>query len=307
MLNQRVAEQQANPNQFQPASLPYTADEVAKVLQRPARIAERRYRVVNAAVPGYATGNDLAMLVQQVADYSPDIVILLDSYEDLLLPSTYSGADVPGLDQLIAGKHQSVGETMKAQASKTVQNWFNQLYLVQGVQHLILKAPKAEETKTIPLNLPVNGSVAQSFASNDSELDARVNRYQANLVQIIRWSAAARKRLLIGIQPELSSRASNQMPASEQAMLNDLGDNYSQRAQTAYTKLVTAAKQATQSTNGGATVKLLDLHQLYANSKEPAFQSPTSLTDDGYKQLAEQFYQAIAVQLTVEPKPYGGG
>lgn len=299
LLNNQVKQQQTKPDQFQPAALPYTADEVAKVLQRPARIPERRYRVINAAVPGYASGNDLAMLTQQVSAYNPDLVILLNSYEDLLLPSTLLGTDVPGLDQLLYGQR----ETVKERIGKTVQGWFNQFYLVQGVQRFILQAPQPEEAKAIPLNLPVTeGSVAQSLTTDEAELKARVDRYRNHLVQIVRWSSASRKQLLIGIQPELSSRPTEQMPPQEQAMLEKLGDNYSQRVQSGYTKLIASAKQAAQS-SGNA--KVLDLHQLYAKSQEPAFQSPTSLTDEASKVLANQFYKTISGQLAIQPRPYG--
>lgn len=301
LLNDQVKSQQANPNRYQPAILPYTADEVAKVLQRPARIPERQYRVINAAVPGYASGNDLAMLTQEVAAYNPDVVILLNSYEDLLLPSNYSGADVPGLDELIDGKRETLG----SQVGKTVQGWFNQLYLVRGVQHYVLQASEAEEAKAIPLNIVTaanNTALAQTLATDEAELDARINRYRDHLLQMVRWSAAARKRLLVGIQPELSSRPVEQMPPQEKAMLEELGENYSQRIQTSYTKLIAAAQQTTQSS---ANAKLLDLHGLYVNSKDPAFQSPTSLTDPAYTVLADQFYQAITDQLAIEPKPYG--
>jgi lysophospholipase L1-like esterase len=300
LLNQRVKEQQANPTRFQPATLPYTADEVAKVLQRPARIPERRYRVINAAVPGYASGNDLAMLSQQVSAYSPDMLILLNGYEDLLLPSDRSGADVPGLDTLIAGKRET-----KNDLGETLQGWFHQLALVQGVEHFLLRPAKAEDPAIIPLNLPViDQPLAQSLASDGAELDARISRYQANLLQMMRWSAATRKRLLIGIQPELSSRPSNQMSSSEQAILAKLGEDYSQRIEPAYRKLTAAAKQSAQAV---PTAKVLDLNQLYSDSQEPAFQTPTSLTDAAYKRLAERFYQDIASQLAIEPKPYGGG
>jgi hypothetical protein len=301
LLNNQVKEQQANPSRFQPAILPYTADEVAKVLQRPPRIPERQYRVVNAAVPGYASGNDLAMLTQQVSAYNPDVLILLNSYEDLLLPSNYSGVDVPGLDDLIAGKR----ETMGSQVGETLKGWFNQLYLVQGVQHYILQASQTEEAKAIPLNIVTAGdkpALTEALAADDAELDARVNRYRNHVLQMVRWSAASRKRLLVGIQPELSSRPIEQMPPPEQAMLEELGDNYSQRMQANYTKLVAAAKQATQSS---ANAKLLDLHNLYANSKDAVFQTPTSLTDSAYTVLADQFYQTLAAQLAIEPKPYG--
>lgn len=301
LLNDQVKDQQANPNRFQPATLPYTADEVAKVLQRPPRIPERQYRVVNAAVPGYASGNDLSRLIQEVSAYNPDMVLLLNSYEDLLLPSAYSGADIPGLDALLAGERESV----RSQVGETVQGWFNHLYLVKGVQHYLLQSPQIQEPAAIPLNVMTdsNQPVAQNLAADETELNARIGRYQNHLLQMARWSSASRKRLLIGIQPEISARSTQQISPAEQAILAKLGDDYGQRIQTSYTKLLSATQQVTKSS---ANVKLLDLHQLYATSDEQMFLGPTSLTDQGYAVLATQFYQSIVDQLAIEPQPYGG-
>ncbi len=301
-LNNQVKAQQSQPDRFQPATLPYTAEEVEKVLKRPARIPERQYRVVNAAVPGYASGNDLATLIQQVSAYNPDLIILLNSYEDLLLPSNFSGADVPGLDALLTNQQDSASN----HANVTLQQLLSQLYLVKGVQHYLLPSNAKLTESVIPLNLTAatQPKLADYLASDDQELNARVDRYRNHLLQMVRWSAATKKRLLVSIQPELSTRSGDAMPAEEQAMLAELGNDYSQRIEAGYTKLVAAAKQATQTS---ANAKLLDLHQLYADSKEPAFQSPTSLTDDAYKVLADQFYQTIIQQLAIEPKPYGGG
>jgi hypothetical protein len=300
-LNQQVKAQQAEPNRFQPATLPYTADEVAKVLQRPARIPERQYRVVNAAVPGYTSGNDLAMLIQQISTFNPDLVVLLNSYEDLLLPSTYSGSDVPGLETLLLGDQRQTNPSVGA----TLQSWFNQIYLVKLVQHYLFQSPTESNADAIALNLtPAEGqsNLAQLLPADNAELTARVDRYRNHLLQMVRWSSATKKPLLVGIQPELTSRSKDQMPPQEQAILAQLGENYTQRIKAGSDKLVAAAKQVAQS---NSNTRLLDLRGLYADSKDPVFQSPTSLTDEGYKVLADQFYQTLVRQMAIQPKPYG--
>lgn len=302
-LNQQVKAQQAEPNRFQPATLPYTADEVAKVLQRPARIPERQYRVINAAVPGYTSGNDLAMLIQQISAYNPDMVVFLNSYEDLLLPSVYSGTDVPGLDTLLLSEPRQTENPV----GSTLQNWVNHIYLVKLAQHTFLQSPASSNADAIALNLTTaegQPNLVQFLPADDAELAARVERYRNHLLQMVRWSAAAKKPLLVGIQPELTSRSKDQMPLPEQAILAQLGDNYAQRIQTSSDKLVAAAQQVAQS---APNTRLLDLRDLYANSKEPVFQSPTSLTDEGYKVLADQFYQTLVRQMAIEPRPYGAG
>ncbi|XPM56896.2 MAG: hypothetical protein EDM05_002475 [Leptolyngbya sp. IPPAS B-1204] len=102
------------------------------------------------------------------------------------------------------------------------------------MRHYILQNAQTEEVKAIPLNLTVTDQpLAQSLASDDAELKARIDRYKNHLLQMVRWSSATRKRLIVGIQPELSSRSPEQMPASEKAILEQLGENYSQKLQLA--------------------------------------------------------------------------
>jgi len=298
-LNDRVNAQRSKPNQFQPAVLPYRADQVEQVLTRPPRIQERKYRVVNAAVPGYASGNDLSMLMQQVANYNPDLIIILNSYEDLLLPSSQAGVDIPGLDALLEGDRNSVGTTVK----ETVQDWFNQLYLVQGAQRFVRRSSSETTASAVPLNLlSASDSIDASLPNDASELDQRVTRYQNHLLQIVRWATASKKQLLIGLQPEISTRQQSILTLEEKAILAELGDSYAKRVQTAYPKLVAAAQQVTK---GTANASVLDLHKLYSETPGQVFLSPTSLTDEANALLAERFFKAIEQKLAIEPRPFG--
>ncbi|MBD1853856.1 SGNH/GDSL hydrolase family protein [Leptolyngbya sp. GB1-A1] len=299
LLNDRVKAQRGKPNQFQPTVLPYRADQVEQVLTRPPRIQERQYRVINAAVPGYASGNDLSMLMQQVANYNPDWIIILNSYEDLLLPSAQAGVDIPGLDALLKGDRDPVG----AKAKETVQGWLNQLYLVQGTQRFVLRSPSESTTPTAPLNLlSATGTIDASLPTDTTELDQRISRYRNHLLQMVRWTTASKKRLLIGLQPEISTRQQSVLTPEEKAILTELGDSYAKRVQTAYPKLVAAAQQVTK---GTANSTVLDLHQLYANTPGQVFLSPTSVTDEANAVLAERFFKAIEQKMAIEPKPFG--
>ena len=304
LLNNQVARQRSSPSQFQPAVLPYLAEDVDKALTLPPRITDRQYRVINAAVPGYASGNELAMLIRQVANYSPDLVIVLDSYGDLILPSAQSGADLPGIDQVLQGEAQ---EAQGLEGAKiAIARGFEQLYLVRGFRHYLLRSPQPQTTSAVTLNLPIanvlpdQAPLDQALAHDPAELDRRVDRYQNHLLQMVRWSSATKKRLLIGIQPEIADRQS--LTPEETAILSQLGTGYSEKIRAAYTKLTAAADKVV---NTSPNVKLLDLHDLYAKTPEQAFQSPTSLTDAANQQLAEQFYQAIAPTLAIQPKPFG--
>jgi len=292
-LNAQVTAQQTQPNQFQPATLPYRADEVQKVLQRQARIPERQYRVVNAAVPGYAAGNELAQLVQQLSTYNPDLLLLLAGQTDLVLPSIYSAADVPGLDALLLNQVKPAPK-LREQLGNRITGWMNQLYLVRAFQHFrLLPRPAVAQ--------PADEQMVVDVTADPAELEARVQRYQNHLAQILHWSTAAHKRILIGIEPVLSSRDQAQLSPQDQATLAKLGSNYSQQMQIGYNKLIAAAQQVVQS---NANAKLVDLEEI-SQSSQPIFQSATSLTDAAYELLAERFYQAIAAQLAIQPQPFG--
>ena len=302
LLNDRVNAQQTNAGRYQPATLPYRADQVAEALALPPRIPERQYRVINAAVPGYASGNELAMLMQQVVTYNPDMILVLDSYQDLLLPSSQVGADIPGLDALIEGERENPTDQVKA----SIEDWFHRLYVVRAVDRYVLQDQTPQEDElAISLNL-VNAGDAQpldqALAADDAELDRRVARYRNHLLQMVRWSSATRKRLFVGLQPEITGRATDGIPPEEAKILEKLGSAYTERMQSGYAKLTTAAEQATKSS---ANAKLINLYKLYETYDGQAFQSPTSITDAANQTMANKFFEAIVQELAITPQPFG--
>ncbi|NJR62977.1 MAG: SGNH/GDSL hydrolase family protein [Cyanobacteria bacterium CRU_2_1] len=301
LLNERVTGQQNNPDRYQPATLPYRADQVEQALALPPRISEQPYRVVNAAVPGYASGNELSLLVQHVAEYNPDMLIVLNSYSDLMLPSSHDGVDIPGLDALIEGEEESIGSEITA----SVQNWFNRLYSVRVYQHYILQSQEKPPEQLIPLNmLTVNPGhpIDKTLATDDAELNRRVSRYRSHMLQIVQWSSATRKRLFVGLQPEITGRSPDAMTPEEKAILAKLGNTYTERVQLGYTKLAEVADQTVKSS---ANARLLNLYKLYETYEGQAFQNPTSLTDEANGVLAKRFFDAIAAELALQPKPFG--
>jgi hypothetical protein len=290
-LNQQVADQKAKPNAYQPETLPYTYDDVNKVMKRPVRLPDRQYRVVNAAVPGYVSGNDMVHLMAHVSRYSPDVVVLLNGYDDLLLPSSRSGVEVP-LEKVLTGQQESWG----AQAMGAIGGWLNNLYVVKVPRSWFKQGEKADPEVVRSLNLLATSQpLAQSFAANSSELDLRIARYQNHLQQMVRWSTAAKKRLVIALQPEVSAVAK---PSPEEtAMLKQLGQNYPTQVKAGYDGLAAAAKAA-----AGTQAKVVNFQKL--EGKGNLFISPTSLTDAGHQALAERLYKAIAADLALKPKPF---
>ena len=301
-LNQRVAQQRANPDKFQPEVLPYWADKVREALALPPRIRDGQYRVINAAVPGYASGNELAQLIKRVVNYDPDIVVVLNGYADLLLPSSQLGADVPGLEALLENETPGIG----SQISEQIQSWFNHLSAVQVYKHYTEGSQATQTTLAAPLNLAsveADDSLNDSLGADEAELKQRILRYRNHMRQMARWASSTQKRLVIGLQPEITGRNADNMTSAESEIVEDLGDTYQQWMQAGYGQLSVAANQVAQSS---ANVSMLNLYQMYSTFEGHAFQSPTSLTDEANQELAEQFYRAIATELTLQPANFTG-
>lgn len=301
LLNDRVAAQQKNGSRFQPTVLPYRADQVDDALALPPRIPERTYRVINAAVPGYTSGNELAMLMQQVVSYQPDMLIVLNSYADLLLPSAQPGAEIPGLDALIQGERENPVNHM----GESIGDWFKNLYLVRVVDRYILQSQPPAEEMAISLNVMVpeaDQTLDQLLANDGEELQQRIARYRSHMTQIVQWASGAKKRVFIGLQPEITSRADDVITPEESAILAKLGSSYSERVKDGYAEAAKAADAVAKTT---ANARLLNLYDLYATYEGQAFLSPTSLTDEANKVLASKFFESIVQQMAIQPKPFG--
>jgi hypothetical protein len=297
-LNQQVAAQRANPGKFRPAILPYFADELDKALALPAQIRESRYRVINAAVPGYISSNELSKLTFEVLAYKPDFVVLLDGYADLLLPSTQEGSDTPGAEALLesAPRHLLTGLTQQ------FKNAFSQLFIIKAFQYWVLQ-PQNSLKQVIPPTMEGDASVEQRLPKETGELNLRVARYRQNLQQIARLTTASKVPLLIGVQPEITSRNENRRTPREKEILNQLGSSYPQQIKTGYSELQRSLDQVKKEV---PQVTTLNFNDVYSDFKGEAFQDAIHLTDEANTVMANRIFDAISKQLQIQPKPYGG-
>lgn len=300
-LNDQVAQQRSNPDQFQPGVLPFRADQVQQALTLPPRIRDGQYRVINAAVPGYASGNELAMLTQRITAYDPDFVVVVGGYADLMLPSDELGADIPGLEQYLTGDSQSLG----ANLGRQVQDWFGQLYLVQGLSYYGLGQRPPEQRLAEPLNLYApnrDATLADRLPADDTELEQRIQRYGNHMQQMVTWASVNQKRLIIGIEPEISTRQPEALTPEESAILAELDDAYLEQMRTGFRGLATVANQAAERS---ANAQVVNFYPIYSTFAGQAFKSPTALTDEGYTLISDRLYEAIANQLAIQPRPFG--
>jgi hypothetical protein len=304
-LNQQVKVQVQNPGKFRPDVLPYFADEVARVMALPPRIRSARYRVINAAVPGYSSGNEFMQVAMQVLPYKPDLIVLMNGYTDLVLPSSLESSEIPGTQTML----QNAPQHLWSSISQQVQGLFGQLYWVKGWQYWILRTHESASNFTIP-PLDAQGSALTAAVNADQkELQQRANRYRANLQMIGQFTANAKVPLIVALQPELTGRDPKTLTPKEKQLLEQLGSTYRQNVQTGYGLLQQSVKQVQQSYSGN--VSSLNLYRFFANTnsggvKGQIFQDPIHLTDVGNAKLADGLYNTIAGRLTIQAQPFSG-
>ncbi len=298
-FNQQVTTQKSAPNKYRPDVLPYYADELEKALKLPPRIRESRYRVINAAVPGYASSNELSQLAFEVLSYKPDFIVLIDGYPDLLLPSNQEGTTVPGAEELL----ESAPKHMKVAIGHQLQRFFNQFYLVKGFQYFVMR-PQSTLKQLIPPLTASDVSVRDRLTTDKTELNRRVDRYRQNLQQIARLTSASKIPLLVALQPEVSNRSPNKISPRERAILDQLGSDYPKQIEAGYNQLQASIDQVKR--DSPQSVSTLNLTDTYANYSGTAFQDVIHLTDNANGAMSNQIFDAIAKQLHTQPKPYGG-
>lgn len=295
-LNKRIAQQKRSPEKYRPAILPVYKPELQKALTLPPQLRGNRYRVINAGVPGYASGNELAQLALQILPYSPDAVIVLDGYTDLMLPSDKAQTDIPELESFLNNAPGHFWTYLTGQ----LKHWVTDSYLVKATQYWLLHP----QPSVSQLSLVVTEGTApleQRLAADSTELERRIARYGNFHKQMMMLTTGANIPLVIVIQPEITGKGTGKLSPREQTLLQELGMRYKQRVQNGYAGLINAAEQLEEAFP--KNVKTLNLYKLYENFPEQAFFDAVHLTEEGNTVLAERLYQAIATLPKLQITP----
>lgn len=284
-LNQRVAQQQRSPEKYRPAILPFYKPDLAKALALPPRLRESQYRVINAAVPGYISGNELAQLFLQIMPYSPDVILVLDGYADLMLPSDQGEADIPQMEAFLgnAPGHFWSHLTQQFQSFVTDTTFFKALQY-----WLFQPEPTVSE---LSLAIPEAKSLEQQLPTDAAELNLRATRYRDYHKQMIRLTTGAAIPLIIAVQPEITGRGTQQISDEELKILAKLGKNYTEQMPSHYDQLLKASGQLQKWFPNN--VKVLNLYKLYEDFPEQAFSDAVHLTESANKEIAESFYYTL--------------
>ncbi len=285
-LNQRVAQQRRSPEKYRPADLPFYKPDLAKALALPPKIRDGQYRVINAAVPGYASGNQLAQLGLQILSYSPDAIIVLDGYQDLLLPSDQWATDIPDVEDFLSNAMGHFWTHLTQQLKYAITD----TSLVKATQYWILRPQLSVSRQTLIATDP-EASLDHYLPADPGELKRRVSRYRDFHVSMLRLTKGAGIPFIIAVQPEITGRGTKKISASEQKILDELGAVYQQKVQMGYQELA----QATQNLQKAfpQNVKTLNLYRIYDGSSKPAFIDAIHLTEEGNTVLSDRFYQTL--------------
>lgn len=282
LLNDRVSAQNSNPEKFKPKDIPYFADQIEAMRALPPRIRDGNYRVIAAAVPGYSSGNELALLAHKVSAYSPNALLILDGYEDLRSPSNQTAREIGNIDQILS---DPIAQYRRHQ-SQQFNNWLNSLYLIKAWQKWVLPA----DTTTFSSEYQIFS--AEQFSKDPQELQKRVDRYLYNLQQMTKLANGIPSLILL--QPEITGKQQS-LTKEEQGVLKSLGNEYSDRATNAY-------KVAEQSIgNSPLKPKFTNLYQLFLGTNQQAFIDPIHLTEAANDLLAQKLYESTEQLFLVQP------
>lgn len=286
-LNERVAQQKRSPEKYRPATLPYFKTELDKVMTLPLRMREGQYRVINAAVPGYAAGNTLAQLALQVLPYSPDAIVVLDGYADLMLPSNKAQIDIPHTEEFLNNAPGHFGAFLSYQ----IKQAFTSTYLVKAVKYWLIR-PKPTVAELSLVAAEQTKPLEEHLTADAAELGRRLARYQEDQKQMVTLTAGASIPLIIGLQPEITGREGKLSP-KEQEILKELGTGYAQKVKGAYAQLL----QGNQKLESAfpKNVKTLNFYKLDQElaKNQPVFNDAIHLSKQGNAVLAEGFYRVI--------------
>ena len=286
-LVQRLAQQKSSPNLYRPDVLPYNEDNVKKALAKYPKLKSGKYRVINAGVPGYASGNELAQVALSVLPYKPDLIIVLDGYPDLMLDSESKATEIPQLEQLI--DNQTSG--FKGYVSQLIQPLRDYSHLVRIVQDRVL-VPKSDDEQETLLFAERLDNLARYLPEDEAELERRVERYFQHHKQIVSLSAGARIPLILANQPEFTGRDASKLSEAEGAIATQLGRDYIQTVKNTYPQFIAADKKLGKIFPHN--VKAISLYNLNDKYPTPSFIDPVHLTDEANKVVADQLYYAVS-------------
>ena len=294
-LQERLQQQNASPQLYKPDVLPSNPKQRQKSADKPAKIKPGDYRVINAAVPGYASGNELAQVALEILKYDPDLIIVLDGYVDLVLSSQEKAVEISQIQQ------NNANRTDSNRFDRFIEPVKDRSYLIQVVRDRWANSQKTNNKADFILDERLFNLI-EHLPGGEQELQNRVARYIENQRQILKISAAAKIPLIVAIQPEITGRNAAQLSDSEGQIATQLGRSYIRQVRNSYPAFIEATQELARSFP--KNIKALDLYRLTDKYPSPSFIDPIHLNEAANEKLAEQLYYAISgfSKMQVVPK-----
>ena len=307
-LNERIAQQKRSPQKYQPDFIPFYLPERIKALALPPKIRAGKYRIINAAVPGYTSGNQLAQLTLQILPYKPDLIIVLNGYGDLMLPSTETATEIPHLEEFL---NDAPGH-FATYLGKSVQNFVKNTYLVKAVEYWVLKPEPTLAQRSLVFSNSTT-PLTTYLPANEEEMQLRLERYRNHHLQMVRICAGAGIPLVITLQPEITSLLERNSDG-EQKIIEALEPDYLQTIQASYPQLSKVNQKLAQTFP--KNVKNVDFYKSLAQlltedgnftKGEKVFTDAIHLTDEVNRVIANQLYQTVTTLPKIQVIPENSG
>ena len=286
-LQQRVKQQKTKPETYRPDVFPFFKPLRTKAMALPAKIKQGKYRVINAAVPGYSSGNQLAQLALEILPYHPDLIIVLNGYDDLMLSSENQATEIPKLEKYL----QNASVHFQAYLEQYWDNKLEQFYLIKLAEKYFYPEILSPIHQSLVVKEDEKKPLTAYLPKNELELKQRIERYQENQRKILNLCARTGIPLIIALQPEITGRNTNKLSEIEKAILKELGNDYQNKVKNQYPQLAEILKQLEKAFPNN--VKTLNLYQLNNKYPVPSFLDTVHLTEKSNQMIAEQLYYSI--------------
>lgn len=304
-LQLRLQQQQQSPQLYKPDILPLDPEARTEAIKKPSKLKSGNYRVVNAAVPGYTSGNQLAQLALEVTKYQPDLIIVLNGYEDMMLSGDEAATQIPQLEEYL----DDGASYLVASINRFLEPIEDKSYLVQMLQDSVLKQEDITQN-TLIVGTKTGQELAQIAPKDKEELQRRIDRYFNNHKQIVNIATGANANVIFATQPEITGRNPSKLTPTEGEIVTQLGRKYIQAISDNYPRFVGANNYVAKLYP--KNVKSLDLYNLSDKYPSPSFIDAIHLTETANAMVAEQLYYAISSMPKMQivpkepPKPTTG-
>jgi lysophospholipase L1-like esterase len=219
--------------------------------------SDLRIEILNAAQPGYVSTQELIFFHREVAKLEPDLVLLLDGYNDIVADMINGGSGLP----------QNAG--LPRSHRQDVSRWLRRSRFFDAAASALLSSRSAK------LDFPDPGSTAAA--------------YVANVKAISKLATPA--RIVAAQQPSLASTSKPLAPEEERMLAEK------EAAFPGYTEFVRAASSAIDRALDEANVERIELDDALGDERRLMFADECHFGDEAASMLAMTIAEALTTGL----------